>query len=914
MTLGRAGVPLFAMIPPQAGALFSNPDVIRYDSHCYTIFDKDVFLHGGCFHYSRCPQELWRDRLFKFKQAGFNTVETYIIWNYHEPEKNKLDLSELEAYIQLVKEMGLWLIARPGPYACAEWDQGGFPHWVAAMGFPLRSDDPQSIETSKHWFDEVLPVVARHQITRNGPVIMVQLENEYDLWKGVSDKQRRAYISALAQMAWDAGIEVPLFTCWTAQSRENNDPVMARIMDTCNFYPRWNIQQEVPGKLKLLREQEPASPVGVTELQGGWFSQFGGKLSVDQEGVNAAQLNAVTKTVIENGATLFNYYMGFGGTNFDWAGKDITTTYDYAAPVREPGGLWDKYDAARGIAQFLKHYGHVLTRADSMAGCKSSNPAVTVSERADGKSGVVFVRENANADQTYKMTFADPQSPTHRAIHAPRQGSLGLGARAMKMVPVQVPLGGRTLRYSTAELLAHGSNYDMDFVILYDDPGQTAEIALSTAEAPQVDGDTVYQYWDQDYASVIMGVRANDKERFLFLNTELEVAIVPRARALQTWIPEFPNSVMAGAEEKGPMAVPFISDASLMTDSGHGKSNIWAELQFRPGDHEVTVLLPPLPSKCRVDGQDAQFHYDRHWRTASLSLTTPTVPSPSKELTVEHFWVDRFDRSVGKWEAAPAQSLDATGFVPYGYVKYRGEFEAGDPAAELAIKSYNEDTKKVFVNGKFVNALSDSERESQASIASFLKSSGANLIEIAYEAFGAHNFGPKLAYVKGLSLVAIETGQGASSPLQGLMLQRQPVLMQGRELNSEFAPPGGWQPVSGGTTGGAEPEMIPAFTWCRAEFTLEKPAEEWFAPLRLEFEAKRDALLYLNGKFVGRYVTAGPQKEFFLPDPYINFGGKEKNVLTIGLAYTDQPGEIQTLRVSPYQEFATRRTRIEFEW
>ena len=120
-------------------------------------------------------------------------------------------------------------------------------------------------------------------------------------------------------------------------------------------------------RCEKLRREEPASPLAITELQGGWFSEFGGLLSVKQDGVDAAQINMLTKTALELGVTSFNYYMGFGGTNFDWAAKKLTTTYDYAAPIREPGGLWDKYYAVRGIGQSLRAFGSVLTRAVALA-------------------------------------------------------------------------------------------------------------------------------------------------------------------------------------------------------------------------------------------------------------------------------------------------------------------------------------------------------------------------------------------------------------------------------------------------------------------------------------------------------------------------------------------------------------------
>ena len=106
--------------------------------------------------------------------------------------------------------------------------------------------------------------------------------------------------------------------------------------------------------------------------------------------------------------------------------------------------------------------------------------------------------------------------------------------------------------------------------------------------------------------------------------------------------------------------------------------------------------------------------------------------------------------------------------------------------------------------------------------------------------------------------------------------------------------------------------LVPAFTWGRVKFTLPTPGEAWKIPWKLTFDADCDALIYLNGKFVGRYVTIGPQRDFYLPEPYLSSGGE--NNLTFGLAYTDQPHHLRKLQVAPYAEFSVRRTRIEFEW
>jgi hypothetical protein len=904
-----AGRPLLLGFPVAGQEQFQNPHLIRYDAKCFTIQGKDTFVFGAAFHYPRCPKALWRDRLEKLRRAGFNTIETYVFWNYHEREEGKADLSEFEEFIQLVQEMGFWMVARPGPYVCAEWHRGGFPDWIAARRFPLRSPQPESIKTSQHWFGEVLPVIQRHQITTGGPIFLVQVENEYDFWK-LPDDQKLAYIRALANMCSAAGIDVPLLTCWTKQARENSDPYMASIMDTCNFYPRWNIVKEVPPKLAQLRREEPDSPVGVTELQGGWFSQFGGKLSVDQDGVDGAQLNMLTKTVIEQGATYFNYYMGFGGTNFDWAARTLTTTYDYAAPLREPGGLWEKYYEARGIGAALGVFGEILTRTGAVEGVpQSSNPNVSVTERLSARSAVVFVRENANAEQRYKMHFQDPASPTGRVISAPREGELVLGAREMKMLPVQIPIPGSILRYTTADVLAAGLVLDRHYLIVYDNPGRRVEVSLASADEPKVEGDYVYNYWDEEYESVVIGVTVEKTEKILLVNNHLLLIVLPRDRALRSWVAEFPTKVVPGAEEPKPMAVPFISDCYQFVGSGSDNKRIWADLDFQPGEHQMTILLPPDPSKGRLDGVLFKPQYDRPWRKTSLTVTAPPLPVQSFALSQVETWVERFDAASGEWMSGPLRALEDLGPVPYGYVKYRAQFTyAGQ--AKMFLTAFGGDGKKVFLNGKLVEEASNNEKNVEVPLGKYAQT-GSNLLEVAYERFGSPNFGPALGELSGIESVRWGASEKESSPVESWQVQRFPLPARGREIDPT-APKTGWQTVEL-LEAFAGAELFPSFTWCRAEFAVPTVPGGWTIPWKLTFEAVRDALLYLNGEFIGRYVTAGPQKDFYLPEPYLAEGGK-KNILTIVLAYADRPGYIRTLRIAPYEEFAARRTRLEFEW
>ena len=277
---------------------FSHPERIRYDQHCFTIEGRDIFILSAAFHYFRVPQELWRDRFRKIKEAGFNTVETYVPWNWHErtmprnvKDYSQCDFDDLKAWLKMAhEEFGLYTIVRPGPFICAEWAGGGYPRWIAKFcpakydtSFWLRSNHPEHMKWTKHWYDAVCPVFAEEQLTRKKSgekgIIMVQLENEY-IYFGMESEKKEEVLRDMAAYCTNNGIEVPLFTCVTPEVRGSKDAVISQLFDMDNQYVWWNIQ-EAKSRIEDLKRQQPNAPAFVCELQGGWFSTVGGGLSED---------------------------------------------------------------------------------------------------------------------------------------------------------------------------------------------------------------------------------------------------------------------------------------------------------------------------------------------------------------------------------------------------------------------------------------------------------------------------------------------------------------------------------------------------------------------------------------------------------------------------------------------------------
>jgi beta-galactosidase GanA len=244
----RVLLPLLAVIgglASIAAAQSTSVDLsrIKYDRQCFTIDGKDTFLYSGSFHYFRCPKPLWADRFQKMKDAGLNCVETYVAWNWHEPQPpaglddfSKVDMTDLTDWLDMaINRFGFYVVLRPGPYICAEWDGGGYPQWLltkrpAGTRSPwLRGDDPIYLAWCKHWYTAAAKATIPFQITHmpagKPGVIFWQIENEYD-YGGMSPTVKLRQLQALAHDSRDLGIDIPLITCVTENPLFRQDPYL----------------------------------------------------------------------------------------------------------------------------------------------------------------------------------------------------------------------------------------------------------------------------------------------------------------------------------------------------------------------------------------------------------------------------------------------------------------------------------------------------------------------------------------------------------------------------------------------------------------------------------------------------------------------------------------------------------------
>ncbi len=310
------------------------------------IFEgKPLQIISGEMHYARIPREYWRDRLKKARAMGLNSITTYVFWNLHEPKPGVYDFhgqNNVAEFIREAQEEGLYVILRPGPYVCAEWDLGGLPAWLLAVpDIVLRSKDEKFMVPAERWLMRLGKELAPLQSTRGGPIIAVQVENEY----GSFDNDNE-YLGRIKTAIVDAGLgEVLLYTA--DGPRQLPDGTLAKLPAVVNFGPG-----EAEYAFKKLAEFRPNQPLMSGEYWAGWFDQWGGKHAATDPKKQEQELDWMLSQGYSVSLYMFHGGTTFGfmnGANYDGAYRSQTSSYDYDAALDESGRPTAKYTAFREI-------------------------------------------------------------------------------------------------------------------------------------------------------------------------------------------------------------------------------------------------------------------------------------------------------------------------------------------------------------------------------------------------------------------------------------------------------------------------------------------------------------------------------------------------------------------------------------
>ena len=350
----------------------------------FTVGNKTFLLNGEPFvvkaaevHYPRIPQAYWDHRIKMCKALGMNTLCIYVFWNIHEQREGQFDFTgnnDVAEFCRLAQKNGMYVIVRPGPYVCAEWEMGGLPWWLLKKkDVRLREQDPYFMERVKIFEKKVGEQLAPLTIQNGGPIIMVQVENEYG-----SYGENKPYVSEIRDcLRGIYGDKLALFQCdWSSNFEKNG---LDDLVWTMNFGTGANIDHEF-ARLKKLR---PNAPLMCSEFWSGWFDKWG----ANHETRPAKDMVDGMDEMLSKGIS-FSLYMTHGGTSFGhWAGSNSpgfapdVTSYDYDAPINEYGGTTEKFFQLRKMMQ--KYSDKPLPAIPARPANMINIPAFELRERAD---------------------------------------------------------------------------------------------------------------------------------------------------------------------------------------------------------------------------------------------------------------------------------------------------------------------------------------------------------------------------------------------------------------------------------------------------------------------------------------------------------------------------------------------------
>ncbi|KAK8016624.1 glycosyl hydrolase family 35 [Apiospora rasikravindrae] len=582
--------------------------VVEWDHHSFMINGERLFVFSGEFHYWRYPvPELWRDLLEKIRAAGFNAFSIYNHWGYHNPKPGALDFEtgahNFTSIMTLAKELGMYMIIRPGPYVNAEANAGGFPLWVTTGAYgELRDNDPRYTEAWKPYMSEISRIIAPHLITSGGNVVLFQIENELgNQWTDIANKTDNVpvqeYMQLLEQTARDNGIDVPLThnlpnmngyswskdfsnatgnvdvvgldsypSCWSCNLSEctgTNGEYVA--YQTINYYDYFTVQS-------------PSQPNFMPEFQGGSYNPWGGPRGGCPEDIGVDFANLFYRNLIYQRVSAISLYMLFGGTSWGWhAAPVVATSYDYSSPISENRIIGDKYYETKILTQFTRIAKDLaFTNRIGNSTAYTDNPSIATSELRNPDTGAAFyVVMHADSTSPSSETFKLQVNTSRGAITVPQHGGeIALNGHQAKILVTDFQFGSKKLLYSTAEVLTYSIVDGKEVLALWVPTGESAEFAVegvSSAKLVSCDGCANVQVFDNDgkvgYNATTVSFIQNAGMSLVELSDGSRVVLLDRSAAYRFWSPALSSDPLAAGNETILVHGPYLVRSAAIEGS-----------------------------------------------------------------------------------------------------------------------------------------------------------------------------------------------------------------------------------------------------------------------------------------------------------------------------------------------------------
>ena len=798
--------------------------LLDFDKYSLLINNERTLIRSAAFHYFRSPgSKVWIDRLSKIKACGYNAVDLYFCWGYHSKQPGMYDFTDIRdirELLELTSELGLYVIARPGPYINAEISAGGLPFWL----FNLPDMHPRNrtngdftysfsyMQAVKEWYSRILPIINEYQ-----NVIALQIENEYSTNEAEPD-----YIQELYDLVRSLGIKTPLFHNDAFNACLYSDIVNIYAVDV---YPTKNLTydwKDHPSTFEVLDSLEesieccsPDAQMFITELQAGWFDKWEG------EGYERARklfgrehINIVTKTALSQGVTMFNHYMGCGGTSWgNLACDEVYSSYDFAAPIAENGIIQENYYKAKEINLFLE-------------GFNLSSTDVLSESMLDDKPENIFELIRQDNINSCKWLFIRNLNPQSVNLNLKNNYSLNLKPFDMKILPVNLDLEGCRIDFSAMTIFSRIKNNNSETVFVILEEG--AELVLSGFEsykkdsvlAEKEDNGTLKLKFNEiesiDLKEAVF-FRNNRNTRFIFLNEKT---------ADRTWIKD--NRAVIGAD----MLMEKDFKAAF---SGNG------EIKIIEPDSEIAVR--------EVKAQKPILNMpELEWK---LYRCAPELDS---------------DYDYSDWEVLKENSDCISNSVYNEFIWYKGRFKGAIEQIRISAKH----CYAVYINGSEVfyhdTIYYDCNKELDELITinvdPELTQNSSNEITVLVQ---------NLGFDKGFS-------NDPNLPRGLLRFETSPAKEIEWRIRGGLIPEiEEWDFLSGEKIENSS--INDSLLWAYTGFKLDIN-DKIYSPLYLELDSLpvSTANIYLNGNLIGRYrKDKTPQNKFYLMDGFL----KQDNMISL---------------------------------
>jgi beta-galactosidase GanA len=904
-----------------AEATSATSTAVTFDKYSLMLNGERIFVWSGEFHPFRLPSTaLWPDILQKMQASGYNAVCAYFNWSYHSPAPGVYDFTgvrDMDLFLTMAADAGLYVLARPGPYINGELNAGGFPGWLTNSSGKARYDDAAYLSAVDEWFTAIDGILAKHQVTNGGGTLLLyQIENEYASNVGTTDGDN--YMAHLYAKARADGITVPIYHndkgrngYWVPGSFTGSTSEYLYAFDgypsASGSPPDWGYYGT--GGAKGGSTASPNTPGFMAEFGGGYFDPWGGApwsgqgYAYERAFDGPAYERRFYLTNIANGIKIHNVYMTFGGTSWGWLPAPVVyTSYDYGAAISEARQLTAKIPAMKQIGYFLAAVPDV-TKLDPAAAVTVSNSSLTAYHltNPDTGTGLYLIRN----DHTAALSGTFPVG----SYTVPQSGPLTVAAQDARLVLANYNLGGVPLVYSTSHLLASIG----DLAVLTGPDGYSGELVLHYPSPPHVTGatsgynattgDLLISYTHGGLTAVTVTPASG---------TPLTLLIADDSTAATIW--REGNIIVAGpallrsAETK--------NGALYLTGDTTGATNI-------------QVWTPTAVTGVYWNGTSVKTTAGLAGGMAASLAGPPSITLP--QLTTWRYAVENpdsgptFDDSA--WTAADATTSNSITPVPagqpvlfaddygfhYGDVWYRGSWsgQAGT-SVSLAYQGGTVGCLQAWLDGTYLGFSQLPIPTSAQATTSLWSATATFAVPAALQVSGKHvlavlvrpmshqeDGGANDAFKAAQGLVEVTFGGGVT-PLVTWKIQGgnpQADTVRGPLNNGGlYGEREGWHLP--GFSDSAWAQVTLPYTsshkgvaWYRTQFTVTIPqGVDASLGLTITDTASRQyrALIFLNGWNVGQYINGvGPQTTFVLPNGILVTNGANELAIAVTGAACD---------------------------